>query len=169
MSTNEILKKPIYTLDEGRLLGEIRDIYLNTEMSKVMAVFLGKEGLLFNRKTLVIPVSEIKLMGVDCWLVSNANAMIDLAQLEGGKDMIKLSEAKGREITTVNGTAIGTLGDVVLNLQGEVKAFSLAKVSVQGPLAQSKELARAAVTFLGDSKRPMVADLHEAEIRAMSK
>jgi sporulation protein YlmC with PRC-barrel domain len=169
MSTKEILKKPIFSLDEGRLLGEIRDVYLNAELSKVTAVFLGKEGILFNRKTLVIPVSEIKLMGVDCWLVSSANALVDLAQLEGGKDLIKLSDIKGREITTVNGTGIGTLGDVALNLQGEVKAFSLAKVSVQGPLAQSKELARAAVTFIGDSKRPMVADLHEAEIRAMSK
>ena len=52
--------KPIFSITDGKKLGEVKDLYLDREMRQVAAVFLGREGLI-NRKTLMIARSAVQV------------------------------------------------------------------------------------------------------------
>ncbi len=162
----DLLKKPIYSIVDGKKVGEIKDLYLDKEAIRVCGVYLGREGLL-SRKHLAIASAEVEVMGVDCWLVSKAGVVRDVKEIEGSADFVYLDEFKGRQIVTDGETAVGTVGDIQINEEGEIKAFVLGKVNIQGPVGDHKLIARAAVTFLGDKKRPMRVNLQEAEQAAI--
>jgi sporulation protein YlmC with PRC-barrel domain len=161
-NTKNLLKKPIYTLDTGKLIGEIKDVYVDAQLVRLQAVFLGKEGL-FNRKEWVLSKDRIQLMGLDAWFVSTETVVRELKELENASELVTLSDLRNRPVTTQSGTPVGTVGDLLLNEQGEIKGLALAKVQVQGPLAETKQLVRSAITFVGDKSRPMIVDLAVAE------
>ncbi len=162
----DLLKKPIYDIENGKKVGDIKDILIDNEAIRVRGVYLGREGLL-SRKHLAIASSSVKVMGVDCWLVSGSDVIQDVKELPEADKIVYLDEFKGRQIITDGETVVGTIGDIRLNDQGEIKAFLLGKVNIQGPVADHKLIARAAVTSLGDKKRPMRVDLSLAEQHAI--
>ena len=41
----DLINKPIYTLDEGKLLGKVQDLYLDDSLDVVLGIFLGAQGL----------------------------------------------------------------------------------------------------------------------------
>ena len=45
----ELIGKPIYSLTDGRHLGNVKDLYLDLDVVTLNGIFLGHEGL-FNRK-----------------------------------------------------------------------------------------------------------------------
>ena len=71
-------------------------------------------------------------------------------------------DLRGREIQTEGGTKIGSVGDVIVDEKSKVVGFTLDRLQVQGPLAESRVIARAAITSLGDKNTPMVASLEQA-------
>jgi uncharacterized protein YrrD len=157
----DLCKKPIYRVSDGQHLGDVRDFYLDPAATQMIAVFLGKEGV-FTRKTLVLPMRDIQLQGLDCWLSTPQAAPIDLADWQGHEAFVLVEDLRGRMIQTVHQFQIGTVKDVVFDEYGRVVAIDLAKVLAKGPLEQSKRIARAAFLSLGDKKTPMVADLDVA-------
>ena len=52
---------------------------------------------------------------------------------------------------------------MIVDEKANVLGFTLERLQVQGPLAESKAIARAAITALGDEYTPMVASLEQAE------
>jgi uncharacterized protein YrrD len=161
-SAKDLCKKPIYRVSDGQLLGEIRDLYLDPGVTQMIAVFLGKEGM-FARKALVVPLRDVQLQGIDCWLCTPQAVQIDLADWQGHESFVLVEDLRGRAIQTAHQTPIGTVKDVVFDEYGRVVAVDLAKVHVQGPIAASKRIPRAAILALGDKKAPMIADLAAAE------
>jgi uncharacterized protein YrrD len=157
----DLYKKPIYRISDGQHLGDVRDFYLDPAATQMIAVFLGKEGV-FSRKTLVLPMRDIQLQGLDCWLCTPQAAPIDLADWQGHETFVLVEDLRGRMIQTSHGFQIGTVKDVVFDEYGRVVAIDLAKILVKGPLEQSKRIPRAAILSLGDKKAPMVADLDVA-------
>ncbi|GAF73348.1 unnamed protein product, partial [marine sediment metagenome] len=61
------------------------------------------------------------------------------------------------------GTKVGSVGDLLLDDDTKVVAFSLARVNVEGPIAKSRIVARTAVTDAGGFDGTMIVDLSEAE------
>jgi len=161
----ELNKKPIYRISDGAQLGEVKDFYLDPGLTQMIAVFLGKEGV-FTRKTLVLPLRDIQLRGIDCWLASAQAAAIDLKDWEGSDSFLLVEDLRGRAIHTAHQTPIGTVKDLLFDEQGRVVGLELGKVHVQGPLATSKRIPRSALHSLGDKKTPMIADLQAAEAAA---
>ncbi len=163
MATSKDLKgKPIYLITDGRKLGEIKDLYLDAEASRIVALFLGKEGV-FSRKTLAVPRDQIQVLGIDAWLAGGETAVVDLEDIGGSTDYLRVSDLRGREIETDGGTRIGTVGDVQLKDDGTVVGFALGKVQIQGKLAEGKLIVLKAVTTLGNKNQPMIVDLQVAE------
>lgn len=158
----DLSKKPIYRISDGAQLGDIRDFYLDPGLTQMIAVFLGKEGM-FTRKVLVLPMRDIQLRGIDCWLASAQAGAIDLKDWEGSDSFLLVEDIRGRAIHTAHQTPIGTVKDLMFDDQGRVVAVELGKVHVQGPLATSKLIPRGALLSLGDKKTPMIADLQAAE------
>src|SRR5512142_532919 len=75
-TSKEHLDKPLISVTDGKKLGEIKDIYLDQDMHQMAAVHLGKEGLV-NRRSLLIPRSAVQLFGVDTWLISGSDKVVD--------------------------------------------------------------------------------------------
>jgi sporulation protein YlmC with PRC-barrel domain len=156
------LNKPLFSIVDGKKLGEIKDLYLDGALNRVAAVFLGTEGLL-RRKSLAIDRGSIQVLGVDTWLVIGSDRVTEFSSLADTNSLVLVSELKGREIQTEGGTKIGTVEDIVLDEKANVLGFTLGKVYVQGPLAERKIITRAAITNIGSKDTPMTTIFARAE------
>ncbi|HRE28938.1 MAG TPA: PRC-barrel domain-containing protein [Anaerolineales bacterium] len=154
--------KSIVSLTDGKLLGEVKDFYLDAQLTRLAAAFTGKEGLL-SRKTFAVARGSIKVLGIDVWLASGPDAVVNLETSEGHEDLIKFDDVRGREITTEGGSKIATVDDVIFDGEGKVLGFALSKVLVPGPLSERKAIHRLAITSCGGDKIPMVAVMTQAE------
>lgn len=164
--SRELLNKPLISITDGKKLGEIKDFYLDQDMRHVAAVYLGKEGLV-NRKTLAIARSAVQLLGIDAWLVSGSDIVMEQENLPDAGTLTLIGELRGREIESEGGTKVAEIEDVIFDGQGNVSGFALGKVYMQGPLSERKAIAREAITNLGTRKKPMTTVLEQAESLAL--
>jgi sporulation protein YlmC with PRC-barrel domain len=166
ITSKEHTSKPIISITDGKKLGEVKDLYLDQEMCQVTAVFLGKEGFI-SRKTLVIPRSAVQVYGIDAWLVSGSEVVMQPEDIPELGTFTLVSELRGRELQTEGGTKIGVIDHVILDNEARVLGFGLGKVYAQGPLAERKMIARDAIINLGTTKEPMTINLTQAETIAL--
>jgi len=160
--SRELSNKPLISITDGKRLGEIKDLYLDQELRQLAAVFLGREGLI-NRKTLAIGRGAVQVFGIDAWLVSGSDTVMELEAIAESGTFILMGDLRGRELQTEGGTKIGVIDHVILDNEARVLGFGLGKVYSQGPLAERKALAREAILDLGDAKKPMTINLAQAE------
>ena len=118
--------KPLISITDGKKLGEIKDLYLGSDLKKVAAVFLGTEGLV-RRKSLVIDRASIQVLGIDAWLVAGSDRVTELSALAEADTLVLVGDLKGREIQTEGGTKIGAVEDVMC------LALHLAKFTSRDP------------------------------------
>ena len=156
------LNKPLVSTTDGKIVGEVKDLYLDREMHTVAAVFLGKEGLI-KRKALMLPRAAVHVFGVDVWLVTGSDKVAGPDEIPDADTFVLVSDLRGRDVDTEGGTKIGVIEDVVLDAEARVLGFALGKVHVQGPLAERKTIAREAITKLGSKDAPMQVVLAQAE------
>jgi uncharacterized protein YrrD len=154
--------KPIIRVSDGKQLGAVTDVYLDYELTRITAIHLGSEGII-RRSAQTIDRASVTVMGVDAWLVAAPTNVVGLGDIAGSDTYVRAGTLRGRQIVTDGGTPLGTIGDVIVDESGAVLGFALAKVAVQGPLAERKTIARAAISALGDERNPMTAVLARAE------
>lgn len=160
--TKEFQDKLLICTKDGKNLGEVKDIYFDAEFTRIVAVHLGRSGII-NRKSQMIDLSHVKLFGIDAWLVDDSEIVIAKEDTKEAENYVLGDSVRGREIQTDGGTKIGTVGDVIVDGSHNVLGFALGKIQVQGPIAESKTIARAAITDFGTDKNPMIAVLEQAE------
>ncbi len=158
----DLVGKPIYSVTEGRLLGEVKDLYLDNEARAIMGIYLGKEGL-FRSKALLIPREGVAVFGLDAILVKNDAALTDSNQFAPVAGWLRRGDLQGRGIDSPGGTKVGTVGDVIVDDEANVIGFSLARVHVEGPIAQNRLIAREAVQDVGQVDGVMTVDIARAE------
>lgn len=156
--------KLLISITNGEKLGEVKDLYFDSELTRVTAVLAGDSGGLFSKKALLIARSDIQVYGVDAWLIAGADTVVQLENLADAETFVMLSSLRGREIQTEGGTKIGAVGDVLLDAEARVLGFALQKVYVQGPLAERKAIARSAIVSVGSKEFPMLTILAKAEV-----
>lgn len=164
-TAKDLHKKPVYSIADGTKLGDIKDIYLDADATTITAVLVGKEGV-FTKTMLVVRRSDVRTIGVDCWLTHGEAEVMDLKDVSGSDDFQLASDLRKREMETTGGTKIGTVGDVVFDDDDSVVGFALAKVHIQGPVATAKQVVLSAVTSFGDKRTAMIVDLQAAETAA---
>lgn len=157
--TKEFQGKLLISITDGKNLGEVKDIYLDKDCTEVVAVYLGKTGLI-SRKAQLIHIDQIRLFGVDAWLVNGSDKVTNKDEVAGADQFLLADDLRGRMIQTDGQTKIGTVGDFLVDEKLKVLGFALDKVHVEGPIANAKAIARAAVTSVGD---PLIAALEQAE------
>lgn len=159
----EMIGKPIISVEEGQELGKVQDFYLNRDLTELAAVYLGSEGLL-SRKESLIKWSDVEKLGQDAILVKDAGCVIEAPDAsEGIESYIRRDEIRDRPVDTPGGTNIGHVGDVVLDDGAKIAGFSLSQTFVSGPIAENRAISRAAVVDTGNEDGVMTADLSEAE------
>jgi sporulation protein YlmC with PRC-barrel domain len=164
----EFQDKLLISVTDGKKLGEVKDVYLDRDATRMAAIYLGKSGII-NRKTLIIELTRVQLFGIDAWFISGSDTVIARDDVEGADAYVLAGDLRGREIQTEGGTRIGSVGDVIVDEKSRVLGFTLDRLQVQGPLAESRKIARGAITSLGDKHAPMVASLDQAEKLPLSQ
>lgn len=162
----QILNKQLISLTDGKKVGEVKDLYFDEHMMKIVAVYLGSEGLI-NKKHFALTRDKIQVMGIDAWLVSDS-AFIPAETLADADRLIMYSDVRGREIVTEGGTKIGAVDDVLFDADGDILGFALGKIVVQGPLAERKTIARSAISTIGGKESAMTANMAQAEATQVS-
>ena len=158
----DLLKKPIYARTNGRLLGYVKDVYLNPELNWIAGLYLDTEGLI-RRKDILILREQIAVLGIDAILVNDENAITDSRTHKEAKEWIRLEQIFKRGVDTPGGTKVGTIGDIILTEEGDLYGFSLARVFVEGPIANNGTVPRPALIDTGNEDGQMTIDLPKLE------
>ena len=161
-SAKDLIGKPIYSVTNGRLLGSVKDLYVDSEMREVTGLYVGSEGL-FSRKARLIPGESVSVLGVDSVLTVDSNVIKDESEYTPSQGWLRRDSIQGRVMQTAGGTKVASVGDLLIDDDSNVVAFSLARVNVEGPVAKSRVVARNAVVDVGGFDGTMTVDLTEAE------
>ena len=106
--------KPIISVSDGRRLGTLKDLYVDLELTQVVGVSLGSEGL-FSRKELCVERSNVLVFGVDAILVKQDDVIVDGAPTCELGTWLRRDQLPGRQIATSGGTLVGTVDDIILD------------------------------------------------------
>ncbi len=158
----ELINKQIISLTDGRSLGTIKDLYVDPDLNWLTAVYLGSEGIL-RRKAHLIRRSDIVVFGIDAILVKNAEVVTDDKELPEAESWLRLDKLKGRDVDTPGGTRLGTIGDILLGEEAQIAGFGMAKIFVEGPIAEKATFPRDAVIDTGREDGGMTIDLAKVE------
>lgn len=158
----DLIGKPVYSMTDGRLLGSVKDLYLDQDLELLTGIYLGSEGLI-KRKSLLIARRNVMVFGIDAILAKAADVVTDDEETEEAEHWLRREELQKREIDTPGGTKVGAIGDILLDEEARVTGFSLGKVFVEGPVAESRRIMRGAIVDTGRDDGIMTVDLSKAE------
>ncbi len=154
--------KPLIRVTDGKKLGEVKDIYLDRDLHQLAAIFLGTEGF-FNRNAQVVDRSAVQVYGIDTWIMSGDEKVVRLEDIPDSDAFVLASQLRGRGIESEGGTKIGDIEDIIFDSEAHILGFSLRNIYVQGPLEQTRAIARDAITSVGSKDSPMTITLSKAE------
>lgn len=158
----ELTGKPVYSVTDGRFLGNVKDLYLDEELNWVTGIYLGSEGLI-KRTHNLISREEIVVFGIDAILVKNSDAITTEKEHLPAELWLRFEKLRGREVDTPGGTKVGSVGDVIIGSEGDITGFVLAKVFVEGPIAVQGQIPRAGLIDTGSEDKVMTIDLPKVE------
>jgi len=157
-----LIGNPVFGGTDGRRLGEVKDLYLDDSLTSVVGIYLGREGLLRPTPRFV-ERKDIALFGIDALLAESTFTVYEGDQAPEPPGWLRLDQLLGREVQTPGGTRIGKVADVVLDEEARVTGFSLANLSVKGPVAEADAVARRALVDVENEEGMMTIDLPKAE------
>jgi len=158
----DLLNKPIISVTDGRNLGAVKDIYLDSQLAQITGIYTGSEGLV-RRKHFMIPSESVVIFGIDVILVKNRDVIVQEDERPEAVAWVRLSKLKGRQVDTSGGTKVATIGDIIMGEDGQITGFSLSKVYVEGPVAERGRIQREAMLDPGNEDGLMTIDLTKAE------
>ncbi len=157
-----LIGNPVFGITDGRRLGQIKDLYVDDDLTAVVGIYLGREGLL--RPTpLFVERADVALFGIDVVLTVATTTVYEGEEASEPPGWLRLGELQGRQVQTPGGTKIGKVADVALDEDAHVTGLSLTNLSVKGPLAEAEAVARKTVVDVGGADGVMTIDLAEAE------
>ncbi len=163
-----IIGKNVVNLDYGRIIGQVKDLYLNEDLTELVGLNLGSTGL-FSRDSYIVPIEEVTLLGEDIVLVKEETSKKIRKDVAGTGGWISRDEIQGRTIDSEGGTPIGTVDDIAIKEKGEysVLGFVLGKIYLDGPVFENNSIARHAVLDTGEQDGKMIVNLKLAEYQVL--
>lgn len=160
-SAKDLIDKQIISVNEGLIVGKVREVYFDRDARHLAAIQVAYEGLL-DRTRRFIPRADVLLIGGDVVLVKRADVVRELAESDA-EGWVRRDKLTGREIVTGGGTRVAAIDDVILGAEGEVAGFKLGRAYIDSPVAESGAVSRKAIVDVGSDERPMNVDLEKAE------
>lgn len=159
----ELVGNPVVSMADGRILGHVKDIYVDKPLHTVEGVYLGSEGIL-NRQSHFISRNQIATIGQDTVLVSSSQIV---QEGEEAPHWLRRDDLKGRQVDTPGGTRIGSVDDIIIDEHGTIVGVALGRVYVEGPVARNRAIKRTAVLDTGQGDGVMTIELSRAENQEM--
>lgn len=136
----DLIGKPIVTMTQGEIIGKVKDILIDPGTFEIAALVLPPSKM-FSKETLVVPRTVIHVLGKDVILVKGNEATVRDNTLHGVASLLAVfGQMKGRSIATEKGVKVGVLNDILVDENGKIVGYDLAKVFIEGPVAQSKRI-----------------------------
>ncbi|HSH02146.1 MAG TPA: PRC-barrel domain-containing protein [Anaerolineae bacterium] len=161
-SSDDFKNRKVISVSDGRDLGTVADLYIDSNFYWLTGIYLKSEGL-FRRRAILIPRDRVTLFGVDVILVDDSDAVTNDRDHEEAKNWVRLKDVTGRTIDTPGGTKIATLKSVLLDESARVVAIELDKTYIEGPISDHGYVPRNAVIDSGHEDGGMTVDIHLAE------
>lgn len=158
----EIMNIPVISANDGQEMGDVKGFYIDQNLTHLLAISLGNEGLLSRKETL-IKWPDVVTFGKDAILIKDADCVMETSEVENFEDFVERDEISGRSVDTPGGTKIGRIGDLILDENAMIVGFALSQIYVSGPIAANRAVSRKAVVDVGDEDGVMTVDLPEAE------
>ncbi|HVM31140.1 MAG TPA: PRC-barrel domain-containing protein [Candidatus Limnocylindrales bacterium] len=118
MRASDLIGMPVVTLDEARIIGEVRDVLFDPRESRIAGFTLRGRGLLSPPLLGFLPAESIHSAGNDAVMVPDGSVLV--REKEAIKQRIAdQREAPGAEVITVDGVELGLVGDIVLESAGD--------------------------------------------------
>jgi uncharacterized protein YrrD len=135
IASQKLIGNPVIGITRGEMIAEIEDLQIDPNTLSVAAAITSK-GSLINRQIEAIPATQVKVWGQDAVLVKHPDASVKEEELKGRDGWLSASDdIRGYEVVAEDGTRIGTLGDMVLNTEGQIMGYEMADVAVEGRVA----------------------------------
>lgn len=160
-SAKDLIGKQIISVNEGLIVGKVREVYFDRDARHLAAFQVAYEGLL-DRTSRFIPRADVHLVGGDVVLVKRADVIREVAESDA-EAWVRRDKLTGREIVTGGKTRVATIDDVILGAEGGVAGFKLGRTYIDSPVAKSGAVSREAIVDIGSDEHTMIIDLEKAE------
>jgi uncharacterized protein YrrD len=115
----ELIGLPVAAIDEGRFLGEVRDVLFDPLRWRLLGFTLRGRGLISSPMLGVLPAPGIWALGRDAVMVGSADIVLrereDIDSALGEHE-----DAVGREVVTDAGQPLGEVRDIILETDGRM-------------------------------------------------
>jgi uncharacterized protein YrrD len=155
-----LVGNPVFSVRDGRAVGEVKDLILKTGLGQVAGIYLGSEGIV-SRTPCHLVRDDVTLFGIDVVLVRSLAAVCEGEPVAA--DWIRLADLRGRDVATPGGTKVGQIDDVILDEDATIVGFALKSIALKGPVAESRAISCAAVIDPGTEDGIMNVDITKAE------
>lgn len=117
----DLIGRPVITLDGAIAVGEIKDVLVDPQRSLVICFTLRGRGRLASPLVGILTSEAVRSIGRDAVMIGSAADV--LAQREGLEAMVgEQQEVIGKEAITQGGASLGSVSDVLLELDGQSAA-----------------------------------------------
>ena len=151
--TQELQGKPVICVTDGSIIAKVLDVLVDPDALQVAAAITSKGGALKRQREIeVIPASEVQVWGQDAVLVKGPDVIVKDSQLPGREKWLSASDqVKGHDVIGGDGTRIGQLNDVVVDVNGQFVGYDLTQPFVYGddPAQKIKQIPAGATSVLG--------------------
>jgi uncharacterized protein YrrD len=108
---------PVVTLDTAAAIGEVRDVLFDAQRSRVVAFTIRGRGLLSPPLIGLLQTGSVSSIGRDAVMIAQADALVRHrdGMATALDDQI---EVLGKEVVTDGGGTLGSVIDVVLEVEG---------------------------------------------------
>ena len=161
-TAKDLIGKPVFGISDGRRLGTVKDVYLDGALESVAGLYLGPEGWL-SRTALLIQRSDVMVFGIDAILAKRSDVVSHGTKTSESAKWLRRDQLQGHRVATAGGTRVGTIDDVLLSDDMRIIGLSLSYVSIEGPVAENRAIAREAMLGLDIEEVVMIIDLDKAE------
>lgn len=112
---SDLIGMPVVALDSATTAGEIKDVLVDPARSLVVGFTVRGQGLLSSPLLGMLPREHVHAIGRDALMVPTADGVV--AEREGMTTLLEgQQDVVGKEVVTQSGTSLGTVNDVVLEI-----------------------------------------------------
>jgi uncharacterized protein YrrD len=158
-SIQELIGKPVISITNGQNIGSVVDIMVDPDKLALSALVTSKGGLL-SRKVEAIRAVEVQVWGMHAVLVKEPDVILKGDELYDRDAWMSFSDhLKSRDMVSVEGTRLGPIKDILIDRQGKLEAYELAKLYTEVEGLEEKRIPVAATQSMG--KDFLVIDLRK--------
>ncbi len=159
-STHELIGKPVISITNGQNIASVIDFMIDPDKLALTALVTSKGGLL-SRKIEAIRSAEVHVWGMHAVLVKDYDVILKEDELYDREGWMSIfDDLKSREVVTIEGTRLGTIKDILIDRQGKMLAYELAKAPKESQVFEGKLIPVEATQSLG--KHVLVVDLRKS-------